>query len=284
MSSIQRKAISKKLLARVGSWVLLIWISSSGYAQERPFWEFGVGLGAVSFADYLGSDRRRNWLLPVPYVIYRSERINVDRERASGRLFKTDRLRLDLSVSGSVPVDSDDNPQREDMPDLDPVVEFGPALEFDLYRTSTERDRWFLTLPLRSAFSVALDEFRHIGWISNPNLQYERKHQTGSGLWTVTATLGPRFGDRRYYRYYYAVEPRFATADRPNFSTSGGFGGWRFSGGFSRRSGNIWYGAFVRYYNLTGAKFTGSPLVQTDHSWVAGFGVAWVFARSDSAN
>jgi outer membrane scaffolding protein for murein synthesis (MipA/OmpV family) len=256
---------------------------SSGYAQETPFWEFGVGLGAVSFPDYLGSDRRRNWLFPIPYVVYRSERIHVDRERASGRLFKTDRLRLDLSLSGSVPVDSDDNAQREDMPDLDPVVEFGPALEFDLYRTPAERDRLFITLPLRGAFAVAFDEVRHIGWVGNPNMQYERKQQKDSGLWTMTANLGPLFGDRRYHRYYYAVEPRFATLDRPVFSPGGGFGGWRFSAGFSLRSGDFWYGAFVRYYNLSGAKFTDSPLVQTDHSLVAGFGVAWVFARSDSA-
>lgn len=256
---------------------------SPAYAEEKPYWESGIGLGAVSFPDYLGSDERRNWLLPIPYVVYRSEHIDVDRNRASGRLFRTDRLRLEISLSGSIPVDSDDNPQREDMPDLDPVVQFGPALEFDLYRTAAERDRLFLELPLRGAFAVTFDEFRHIGWVSNPNLQYERNHQTGHNLWTSTASFGPLFGDRRYHRYYYAVEPRFATADRPAFSTSGGFSGWRFSAGFSRRSGDFWYGAFIRYYNLTGAKFTDSPLVQTDHSLVAGFGVAWIFARSDAA-
>jgi outer membrane scaffolding protein for murein synthesis (MipA/OmpV family) len=281
--STWRKAIGKKLLISVVGSVLFILGLSTGYGQERPFWEFGVGVGAVSFADYLGSDRHRNWLLPVPYVVYRSERINVDRERASGRLFRIDRLRLDLSLSGSVPVDSDDNPQREDMPDLDPVLQFGPALEFDLYRTLPEGDRLFITLPLRSAFTVGFDEVRHIGWVSNPNLRYEKKRQTERGSWTTTTSFGPLFGDRRYHRYYYAVEPRFATPDRPDFFTSGGFGGWRFSAGFSQRSGDFWYGAFIRYYNLTGAKFANSPLVETDHSLVAGFGVAWIFARSDSA-
>jgi outer membrane scaffolding protein for murein synthesis (MipA/OmpV family) len=278
-----RKTINKKLLTGLNSFLFFVLVLTPAYGQEVPFWEFGVGLGAFSFPDYLGSDKRRNWLLPLPYVTYRSERINVDREGASGRLFKADRVRLEVSLSGSVPVDSDDNAQRENMPNLDPVVEFGPALQFDLYRTPAERDRLFLELPLRGAFSVAFDEFRHIGWVSNPNIRYERKPRTDRGRWTMTASFGPLFGDRRYHRYVYAVEPRFATPDRPEFSTSGGFGGWRFSAGFSRRSGDFWYGAFIRYYNLTGAKFSDSPLVETDHSLVAGFGVAWVFARSDSA-
>ena len=48
-------------------------------AQERPRWEFGLGVGAVSFRDYRGSDTTHAYPVMVPYFIYR------------GRLFQADR-------------------------------------------------------------------------------------------------------------------------------------------------------------------------------------------------
>ena len=49
----------------------------------------------------------------------------------------------------------------------------------------------------------------------------------------------------------------------------------------SRRIGNWWIGAFVRYDSLRGAVFDDSPLVRRDHELRGGVGVSWVFATSD---
>lgn len=259
---------------------MLILGLAPSYAQDASLWELGIGVGAINFPAYLGSDERSNWLLPVPYVIYRSKWFDVDREQASSELLTLGRMRLRLSLSGSIPGDSDDNDDREGMPGLDPVAELGPSLQFELYRTEDNEDRLLLDLPVRAAFALDLDSTRHIGWVSTPMLRYQRKRPRGDAAWTFNAAAGPVFADQRYYRYFYAVEPRFATPDRPEFATDAGFGGWRLALGISYRSGDFWYGGFVRYFNLDDAQFVDSPLVKTTHSLIAGVGIAWIFASS----
>lgn len=76
----------------------------------------GCGLALLRLPDYRGSDENRYYVLPFPYSIYRGDILRVDRERISGRIFKTDRLLLDVSLYGSVPVDSSRNSARSGMP------------------------------------------------------------------------------------------------------------------------------------------------------------------------
>src|SRR5688500_17303926 len=78
--------------------------SYSAAAEELPLWEVGAGAALLNFPDYRGSDERRTYLLPVPYVIYRGETLKVDRQRVRGLLFSGPAAELDVSVSGSVPV------------------------------------------------------------------------------------------------------------------------------------------------------------------------------------
>lgn len=253
-------------------------------ADEEPtVWELGVGLSFISFPDYLGSDQRQEWLLPFPYVYYESQRFRVNRESISGVLGLSDRARLELSLSGSLPVDSHDNAARDGMSDLHPVIEVGPAFKYDLVREWLGKDRVILELPIRSAFAVNWgDEPRQIGWFSNPNIEYRLEQPAAGGQWTWRATFGPLFADDRYYRYFYGVAASEATADRPAYDTNGGFGGWRFSAGFSRRVDSFWYGGFVRYINVADAEFADSPLVKTNHSLIGGVAVAWIFAGSEN--
>jgi outer membrane protein len=39
-------------------------------------------------------------------------------------------------------------------------------------------------------------------------------------------------------------------------------------------------GGFIGYDNLSGAAFDDSPLLETDHSFMAGVAVAWIFKKS----
>lgn len=62
----------------------------------------------------------------------------------------------------------------------------------------------------------------------------------------------------------------------------GGYGGaWLLAGASRYLSRNIWMGGFVHYRNLSGASFADSPLVETPHAFIAGFVVAYLFARSN---
>src|SRR5919108_4076162 len=108
--------------------------AATAHAEPRPQWEIGAGAAAVTLPDYRGSDESRGYLLPVPYVIYRGERLRVDRQGVRGIFFESDRVELNLSLNATPPVDSEDNRAREGMPELDPTFEIGPRLDVTLAR------------------------------------------------------------------------------------------------------------------------------------------------------
>src|SRR4030042_2754777 len=83
--------------------------------EKKPVWELGVGVGLLYIPDYRGSNESRFYVLPFPYIIYRGDILKVDRQKISGQVFKTDRVLLDVSFYGSVPVDSDKNSARAGM-------------------------------------------------------------------------------------------------------------------------------------------------------------------------
>lgn len=247
-------------------------------SAERPLWELGAGIGGISIPDYRGADERTNYLLPVPYVQYRGEFFRVDREGVQGLLFRTDRLRLKLSVAAAPPAKSGDN-VREGMPDLDPAVEIGPALEIRLSENDAGDTALTLNLPLRAVLVTDFRGVDGIGWVFSPYLQYE----TLLGAdWSLDVSLGPMIAGEAYHDYYYEVAPAFATPQRPVYDADGGYSGSRVTVSLSKRFERFWIGAFARYDNLSGATFADSPLVRTDHSFMAGIGVAWILAQSEA--
>ena len=98
-------------------------------AQEKdlPLWEVGGGATYLRVPDYRGSEDVRNYVLPIPWFVYRGEIFRADRDGARARLFDSERVKVNLSVSGSVPVDSDRNRAREGMEDLSPLFRDRPG-------------------------------------------------------------------------------------------------------------------------------------------------------------
>lgn len=247
-------------------------------AVERPLWELGAGVGALSIPDYRGSDERTSYLLPLPYLTYRGEALRIDREGAQAMLFRTDRVRLKLSVAAAPPAKSGDG-AREGMPDLDPAFEIGPALEIRLAGNGARDAALTLNLPLRAVLVTDLRHVNGTGWVFSPYLQYE----TLIGAdWSVDVSLGPLYAGEAYHDYYYEVAPEFATAARPVFDAEAGYSGSRLTVSLSKRFDRFWIGAFARYDNVAGATFADSPLVRTDHSFMAGIGLAWILAQSEA--
>lgn len=248
--------------------------------EGKPLWELGAGLAALRIPDYRGSDRYRNYLLPYPYVIYRGDILRVDRERISGRLFETDRVLLDVSLYGTVPVKNDDNPDRRGMPDLDPTFEVGPSLNITLLEDRLDRYKLKLILPIRAAFSTDFSSVRHEGWVFHPRLSFEKGDLfSGSGL-NLGFSAGPMFADRGYHRYFYTVDPAFATALRSPYDAGGGYSGTTFTAGLNKSFDPLILNAFVSLDLLDGAVFRESPLVKTRTSWMYGFSLSWVFLKS----
>jgi outer membrane scaffolding protein for murein synthesis (MipA/OmpV family) len=248
-------------------------------AKEEPLLEFGLGVGAVAFEDYRGSNTSHVYPLPIPYLVYNGKFLKADREGVRGTLFRQDRVDLNLSVNATTPVRNDR--ERSGMPDLKSTVELGPSLELHLLRSDDARFKFDLRMPLRAAFTVEASP-RVIGWTFTPRFNLDVADPLGFAGWNLGLLTGPLFADRRYNDYFYTVAPRYATATRPVYQAVGGYAGTQVITSLSKRFPHFWVGAYMRYDTLSGAAFVNSPLVQSKSYWSAGFGIAWMIHRSST--
>jgi MipA family protein len=248
-------------------------------AEPLPRWEFGLGITAFTLPDYRGSDEKRSYVYPFPYVLYRGDLLRVDREGPRAILFETLRAEIDLSFHGTLPVSSNRNRAREGMPDLDPTLEAGPQLTWTLLGTRKSDTRLDLRLPLRIVAAAELDlsHLRHAGYVFHPHLHWTAGRL---GRWDLSTEGGVLYASGKYHRHFYSVNAQFATAERPAYEARGGYSGAVASASVSRRFEKLWVGAFVRYDSVRGAVFEGSPLVKRAHNAMAGIAFAWVFAAS----
>lgn len=255
--------------------------AGSAFAAEKPLWEVGVGMSALSFPDYRGSDEPSVYAIPFPYLVYRGEFLKADRQGIRGTLFNSDRIELNISLGASLPVNSDENRARRGMPDLEPAMELGPSLDLNLWRTRDQRYRLDLRLPVRTAVTVkgGMDD---IGWVFSPRLNLDIVDVAGLPGWNMGLLAGPMYGSERNHDYFYSVAPQYATADRPAFDAEAGYAGSQFLMSVSKRYRKYWLGAFARWDSLDGAVFADSPLVKREHYFAAGIGIAWVFGESST--
>jgi hypothetical protein len=166
------------------------------------------------------------------------------------------------------------------MPDLDPTLEIGPSLNFFLFRSEDKKRRLELRLPVRAVIASDFSHVRSAGWVFQPNLNLDVRDPLGYQGWNLGLLGGPLFSDRRYNRYFYAVDPAFATADRPAYTAGGGYAGTQFIAALSKRHRDFWAGGFVKWDTLNNAAFADSPLVKTRQYFAAGFAVAWILGES----
>ncbi|MDQ6630016.1 MAG: MipA/OmpV family protein [Pseudomonadota bacterium] len=244
---------------------------------SEPLWELGLGLAAVRFPDYRGSDQSSAYVLPLPFVAYRGRFLRADRDGARAILFAEHRIVVDMSVSASVPTRSKNSDARQGMPDLPGTFEIGPNLNVELWQSADRRLKLDLRLPLREAITLQARP-KTIGVTFSPNLNLDVRNFAGQ--WNLGMLAGPLYADRRYHERFYGVAPEFASSSRPAYDAPAGYAGWRATTAFSRRLGNAWLGGFVRYDDLHSATFAPSPLVRREHSVTAGFGISWIFAVS----
>jgi MipA family protein len=97
-------------------------------ADEKPLWEFGLGVGSVAFQDYRGADTTHVYVLPIPYFNYRGKLLKADRNGVRGQLFN--QSWIELNVSGNLTTPVRRNAAREGMPELRSTLEVRrPALQ-----------------------------------------------------------------------------------------------------------------------------------------------------------
>jgi MipA family protein len=246
-------------------------------AKEEPLWEFGLGVGAIAFEDYRGSDTVHAFPVPVPYFVYNGKFLKADRDGVRGTLFNQDRFEINLSFNLTTPVRND--AERSGMPDLKSTVELGPSFDVHLFRSEDAKVKFDLRMPLRAAATVEGSP-QVIGWTFTPRFALDIADPWGFAGWNLGLLAGPLFADRRYNQYFYSVDSQYATPSRPEFQASGGYAGTQSITALSKRYPKFWVGAYMRYDTLAGAVFLDSPLVQRKSYWSAGFGFAWMLHKS----
>jgi outer membrane scaffolding protein for murein synthesis (MipA/OmpV family) len=248
--------------------------------EEKPLWELGVGLGLLQMPDYRGSDENRLYILPYPYVIYRGDILKVEEQNISGQIFKTDRILLDFSGYGAVPVKSSNNSARTNMQDLDPTFELGPSLTIKLRESKEDKYKLDLSLPVRAFFSTDFSSVSHEGWMFSPRINFMKDDLIPDTGLNMGISVGPIFADSGYHAYFYTVEPAYATAARPAYSAGGGYSGSTLTLGLDKSYKQFIFFAFVSAEFLQGASFENSPLVKRETSFMSGVSIAWIFFKS----
>jgi outer membrane scaffolding protein for murein synthesis (MipA/OmpV family) len=251
--------------------------ATRAHADEKPLWEVGLGLGAVAFEDYRGSATSHAYPVPVPYIIYRGEFLQADRDGVRGKLFKQDWLEINVSGNLTTPVRNDR--ERSGMPELRTTVELGPSFDFHLFKSDDAKYKLDLRVPLRVAATVQSSP-KWIGGTLTPRFNLDIVDPLGFSGWNLGLALGPEFADRRYNDYFYDVAPQYATPSRPAYRTSGGYTGIQSLAALSKRFPKFWVGAYMRHDSLQGATFEDSPLVQRRNYWSGGIGFAWMIGQS----
>lgn len=245
-------------------------------------WEIGAGVSYFSSPHYLGSDQSSNYILPYPHVILKSDVFNVDRSSIEGKITKSNFFKIDVSFSGRLKVDSDDNRAREGMPDLEYVLEAGPSFKFMLHENVSKNHRISFDLPVRAAIATDFQSAEGIGWKVVPTIHVSNFWR-GSQLWELDTQFRYLYGSEKYHEYFYKVDAQYATADRAEYSNvEQGAGGLELKMRLKTSYKNMVFGVFVLYSDVSSAVFADSPLVVTDTNFSGGVFVSWIFAKKKS--
>jgi MipA family protein len=273
------KVTSHYLLACGVLTINLLFPVNAARSAELPQWELGIGATALSLPKYRGSNEQSQYILPFPTFVYRNENFQVDRDKVRGIYLGTDRLELDVSFNGTLPVKSSETPARLGMPDLNPTLEIGPSLNATLIRSDDRQSQLFVKLPVRAVIATNLQRTSNAGLTFQPQIAIDVKNIAGTG-WHLGGGIGPIFYSRKYTSYFYDVAPAYASVNRPAYKSDGGYGGVNLTIGASKRYGEFWLGVFIKADTLGGASFADSPLVKSNTAFSTGIAMTWRFAES----
>jgi MipA family protein len=270
-------AASSAAVSLAAAWFAAACWTNCAIAKEEPLYEFGLGIGAIAFDDYRGSDTAHGYPVPFPYISYNGTFLKANRDGIRGTLFNQSLFELNLSFDATTPVRNDR--ERSGMPDLKSTVELGPSFDLHLMRSDDRKVKLDLRMPVRAAVTVETSP-KVIGWTFTPRLALDIKDPLGFNGWNLGLLTGPLFADRRYHEYFYTVAPQYATATRPAYQADGGYAGTQFITALSKRFPKFWIGAYARYDTLADAAFVQSPLVQRKSYMAGGIGISWIISKS----
>lgn len=250
---------------------------------RRPVWEFGIGGGYFSGFDYPASNDSNRRAIALPFFIYRGPQWRFGDGGIRAVAIERPRLKLDLSIGGSLNANSAGNSAREGMPDLDFLFEIGPQLEvslFDQAMSSGGRVQLRFSSELRAVLSTDFSRLDAQGVVLEAGLGLTYRNVRGSGI-DLLGALQSTYASEELQDYFYEVAPQFATDARPVFDAEGGYlesGLFAGLGLTPRKNLRVFLGVFHGWFE--GARNQDSPLFETESSTGLAIGVVWTLKKS----
>jgi len=261
--------------------LLFLFITYSGHSSAKkaekdalPQWEAGLWVGGLSVPDYRGSSETRAYILPLPYFIYRSERLQVNRRGVKGLLYQSENVHINMGGQLNLPVDSDKNAARAGMADLDAALSVGPTLHYKVYQKTSYKLSF--RFPVQTVFSTDIRHIKYRGFTFNPSVFLSRK----KAQWNSHISLAFLFSTRPYNEYYYNVSENDARPNRARYQAKSGYGGISLTLITQRKFKKYSIGGFARYENLSGATYKESPLVTKVDNVTVGLYITYQLAKS----
>lgn len=250
---------------------------------EKPRWEAGALLAAFHSPLYPAAAETQEKLLPVPFLIYRGERLRVGEDGViKAMAVEKPRFKVDLSLGAAFNANSDDASARKGMPDLDFIFEVGPEVSFML-ANSDSSETW-LNLQFRKVFSTDFSSIEDRGYIFQPELAYQGKNLFIDNS-SFKFTLSPLFATNKTHQYFYQVDEQYSTTERPFYHANGGYLGTEMSlvNRFKVRDDvMIFVSTKLGFYQ--GASNEDSPLFKKDFNYSIGLGIKWTLFQSNKAS
>lgn len=237
--------------------------------DNKPRWEVGVGGGYFDGFDYPASRDPNRAAIVLPYFIYRSAIFRVGGGGVNAVAVENPRVKLDLSVGGSLNSNSAGNHARESMPGLDFLVEIGPQLVVRLIdhpAPGVGRTQLSWNARVRAVAATDLRGIHTQGWVVASGFTLAQRRLFGYPV-DLLANLKVTFADERLQDYFYAVPIQFETPVRARFDARGGYLGTNLFAGLSANPWprlRLFAGVTTGLYE--GAANQHSPLFETSIS------------------
>ncbi|HEY7776312.1 MAG TPA: MipA/OmpV family protein [Kineobactrum sp.] len=253
-------------------------------ARELPLWELGAGAGVLHTPDYPSSSESRLRAIALPTVVYRGDILRMgDGQIAKAVAAENPRFELSLSFDAAFDASSERNKLRRGMPDLDFLFEVGPQLIWKANNyefAGGARGELELALQARGVFSTDFKGVDHQGYVVEPMLHY-RQRGLFSPRFENRFTLRPVWADTGLHSYFYAVEPEFASAQRPLYKASAGYFGTHFNWTASWHvNENLVIFGGLHTLSQHGSANRNSPLFENNLSVNYGIGFNWSILQS----
>jgi outer membrane protein len=248
--------------------------------SKKPLYEFGVFGGSAFLPDYPAADEGRIRTLGAPQIRYRGLRYRSDEEDSlKARIFLNPLYGFDLSVSGAIATNSEKNEARTGMKDLDWVGEIGPRFYLFLVRTEKLWIRVFF--PVRWATSTDLKSITYQGIVFAPAMS-ARYYFDNSKFNSIILSATRTHTTHQMQEFYYQVDEKDATAERPAYDAKAGYMGSSASLSYIYERGHTGIYTGVSGASYKGAANAGSPLHKADYNYAVYLGFSYLFFQSEA--